>query len=112
VSLGGVLQAEYKYDYLGRQFSRKLVPSNTVIHSVFRSDGKRISEYNEGTGALIRHYVWMGDTPVAVIEGGQFTTSAPTISGGRSFRRPPPGRWSGRRAGCRSAGCGARPARP
>ncbi len=71
VSLGGVLQAEYKYDYLGRQFSRKLVPSNTVIHSVFRSDGKRISEYNEGTGALIRHYVWMGDTPVAVIEGGQ-----------------------------------------
>jgi uncharacterized protein RhaS with RHS repeats len=47
------------------------VPSNTVIHSVFRSDGKRISEYNEGTGALIRHYVWMGDTPVAVIEGGQ-----------------------------------------
>jgi uncharacterized protein RhaS with RHS repeats len=71
VSLGGVLQAEYKYDYLGRQFSRRLVPSNTVIHSVFRSDGKRISEYNEGTGALIRHYVWMGDTPVAVIEGGQ-----------------------------------------
>jgi hypothetical protein len=49
VSLGGVLQAEYKYDYLGRQFSRKLVPSNTVIHSVFRSDGKRISEYRAGS---------------------------------------------------------------
>jgi RHS repeat-associated protein len=26
---------------------------------------------NPGTGALIRHYGWIGDTPVAVIEGGQ-----------------------------------------
>jgi hypothetical protein len=69
LSLNGVLQAEYKYDYLGRQFSRKLVPANTTIHSVFRSDGKRIFEFNEATGALIRAYVWMGDTPVAVIEG-------------------------------------------
>lgn len=26
---------------------------------------------NPGTRALIRHYVWMGDTPVAVIVGGR-----------------------------------------
>jgi RHS repeat-associated protein len=37
---------------------------------VFDSQGRRIAEYNEGTGALIREYVWMGWEPVAVIEGG------------------------------------------
>jgi RHS repeat-associated protein len=37
---------------------------------VFDSDGRRIAEYNETTGALIREYVWMGWNPVAVIEGG------------------------------------------
>ncbi|MBS0564979.1 MAG: RHS repeat-associated core domain-containing protein [Proteobacteria bacterium] len=29
-----------------------------------------IAEYNGGTGALIRQYVWLDDRPIAVIEGG------------------------------------------
>jgi RHS repeat-associated protein len=37
---------------------------------VFDSDGRRIAEYNETSGALIREYVWNGWDPVAVIEGG------------------------------------------
>jgi RHS repeat-associated protein len=37
---------------------------------VFDSEGRRIAEYNEATGALIREYVWNGWEPVAVIEGG------------------------------------------
>lgn len=37
---------------------------------MFDSKGRRIAEYNAGTGALIREYVWMGWDPIAVIEGG------------------------------------------
>jgi hypothetical protein len=31
---------------------------------------KRIAEYNETTGALIREYVWLNGAPIAVVEGG------------------------------------------
>jgi hypothetical protein len=37
---------------------------------VFDSQGRRIAEYNQATGALIREYVWLNWEPVAVIEGG------------------------------------------
>jgi RHS repeat-associated protein len=70
-SINGVLQASYKYDAMGRQAIRTLSsPTAVTIHSVFDSEGRRIAEYNEGTGALIREYVWNGWDPVAVIEGG------------------------------------------
>ena len=70
-SINGVLQAEYKYDFAGRQAIRKLYGANpATIHSVFDAQGRRIAEYNEATGALIREYVWMGWEPVTVIEGG------------------------------------------
>jgi RHS repeat-associated protein len=70
-SINGVLQAEYKYDFAGRQAIRKLYGANPVtIHSVFDAQDRRIAEYNEATGALIREYVWMGWEPIAVIEGG------------------------------------------
>ena len=45
-------------------------PTAVTIHSVFDSDGRRIAEYNEATGALLREYVWNGWEAVAVIEGG------------------------------------------
>jgi hypothetical protein len=70
LSVGGVPTATYRYDAMGRQVTRTLVPSGVTIHSVFDAQGRRIAEYNEGTGALIREYVWMGWDPVAVIEGG------------------------------------------
>ena len=37
---------------------------------MFDSDGRRIAEYDEATGALLREYVWNGWDPVALIEGG------------------------------------------
>ncbi len=70
MSINGVLQAEYKYDFAGRQAIRKLPQQGVTLHSVFDSDGRRIAEYNEATGALVREYVWLGWSPVAVIEGG------------------------------------------
>jgi uncharacterized protein RhaS with RHS repeats len=70
LTINGVLQAEYKYDFAGRQAVRKLPQLGVTLHSVFDSDGRRIAEYNEATGALVREYVWMGWSPIAVIEGG------------------------------------------
>jgi RHS repeat-associated protein len=68
--INGILQASYKYDAMGRQAIRTLTsPSPVTIHSVFDSQGRRIAEYNESTGALIREYIWLGWEPVAVIEG-------------------------------------------
>jgi RHS repeat-associated protein len=69
--INNVLQASYKYDAMGRQAIRTLSsPTAVTIHSVFDSDGRRIAEYNETSGALLREYVWNGWEPVAVIEGG------------------------------------------
>jgi RHS repeat-associated protein len=66
-----VQQASYKYDAMGRQAIRTLTsPTAITIHSVFDSEGRRIAEYNQATGVLIREYVWMGWDPIAVIEGG------------------------------------------
>ncbi len=62
--INGVLQASYQYDAMGRQAIRTLTsPTAITIHSVFDSKGRRIAEYNAGTGALIREYVWMGGLP-------------------------------------------------
>ena len=70
-SINGVLQAAYKYDFAGRQVVRSLTsPTPVTLQSVFDSDGNRIAEYNEATGALIREYVWLNGEPLAVIEGG------------------------------------------
>ena len=65
-----MLQATYRYDVLGRQVLRTLVPSGVTIQSIFDSQGRRVAEYDQGTGALIREYVWLDWEPLAVIEGG------------------------------------------
>jgi RHS repeat-associated protein len=70
-SIGGVLQASYKYDFAGRQVVRTVTtPTAVTVHSIFDSNGNRIAEHNEATGALIREYVWLDGAPLAVIEGG------------------------------------------
>jgi hypothetical protein len=70
LTINGVLQAEYKYDFAGRQAVRRLPQLGVTLHSVFDSDGRRIAEYDAATGALVWEYVWLGWSPVAVIEGG------------------------------------------
>ena len=37
---------------------------------MFDSQGRRIAEYDEATGTLLREYIWNGWEPVALIEGG------------------------------------------
>ena len=69
--INGFLQASYQYDALGRQAIRSLTsPTPVTIHSVFDSQGRRIAEYDEATGTLLREYIWNGWDPVALIEGG------------------------------------------
>jgi hypothetical protein len=70
MSINGVLQGTYKYDFAGRQAIRTIASTGITIHSVFDSQGRRIAEYNQATGALIREYVWLNWEPIAVIEGG------------------------------------------
>ena len=101
--VNGVLQASYKYDALGRQAIRTLTsPTAVTIHSVFDSMGRRIAEYNEATGALIREYVWNGWEAIAVIEGGVISTSEPTISAGQYLPRIRQAQSSGQPATCPS----------
>lgn len=59
-----MVQASYTYDWKGQQAVRRFPASGQAIHSVFDSAGHRIAEYDEGTGALIRAYVWLGEMPV------------------------------------------------
>lgn len=67
----GESPASYQYDALGRQAIRTLTsPIPVTIHSVFDSDGRRIAEYDQATGSLLREYICNGWDPVALIEGG------------------------------------------
>jgi RHS repeat-associated protein len=68
--INGVLKAQYRHDFAGRQAVRTLTSTTQTIHSVFDSAGNRIAEYDQTSGALLREYVWNGLTPVAVIENG------------------------------------------
>lgn len=71
VTLNGSLQAEYVYNFQGQQVLRTVwnggVATKTV--SVFDQWGHRIAEYDGDTNTLLREYIWLGDRPVAVIEG-------------------------------------------
>ncbi|WGH77996.1 RHS domain-containing protein [Jannaschia ovalis] len=53
---------------------RRLITVQRTIHSVHDLDGNRIAEYEvdalAGTHTLLREYVWMDGTVVAVVEGG------------------------------------------
>jgi hypothetical protein len=42
LTINGVMQAEDKYDFAGRQAIRKLPQQGVTLHSVFDSDGRLI----------------------------------------------------------------------
>lgn len=74
LSIDGVLEAEYLYNANGQQVVRRINSTGHTIHSVHDLNGNRIAEYDydntTGASTLIREYIWMGATPVAIIEGG------------------------------------------
>ena len=56
----------------GQQVSRTIGsgPSAVVTLSVHDLAGNRIAEH-DGTGAVLREYIWLDGRPLAVAEGGQ-----------------------------------------
>jgi hypothetical protein len=69
VTVGGVPQGSYLYDYLSRLASRSLPASSATLHLVHDLDGNVIAEY-DASGTLNREYVWLEDRPVAAIDAG------------------------------------------
>ena len=58
----------------GQQVSRTIGsgPSAVVTLSVHDLAGNRIAEH-DGTGAVLREYIWLDGRPLAVVEGGQLS---------------------------------------
>ena len=57
------------------RFSVRFAVAATTTHIIHDLEGRRIAEYDfdpvSGSRTLLREYIWMGWTPLAVIEGGQ-----------------------------------------
>jgi len=74
----GSTTATYTLDGLGQRVKKtgptSIVPSGTN-YFVYDEQGKLLGEYNS-SGALISEYVWLGTTPIAVLQG---STASPTI---------------------------------
>ena len=81
--IGGVSQAAYTYDFAGRQAVRAL--TSFTIQSVFDSENRRIAEYNQASGALIREYVWRDGEALAMIEAGVISLIRTSPIGRPSF---------------------------
>ncbi|MEZ5886873.1 MAG: RHS repeat-associated core domain-containing protein [Paracoccaceae bacterium] len=64
------MQASYRYNALGQQVTRTLA-SGQVIDNLFDMEGHRVAEMDRASGTVIRVYIWLGDMPIAVVEGGQ-----------------------------------------
>jgi RHS repeat-associated protein len=63
-------QGSYGYDYQGHRVWRTVVGSSatTQTHYVFDEAGHLLAEHDGSTGAVLREYVWLDDTPVAMID--------------------------------------------
>lgn len=62
-------QAYYAYDYRGQRVARSvLVPTWSATHYIFDLQGHLIAEHNGDTGAVIKQYIWLDDTPLAVLD--------------------------------------------
>ncbi len=68
LTVGGTLTATYAYDAMGERVSK--INGGATTQYDYDESGHLIGEYNGSTGANIREYVWLGDTPLAQIESG------------------------------------------
>lgn len=72
VERGGNRLGEYYYNVFGQLVLRivtNTVPSGWTMY-FYDQQGRLITEYDGISGDLLREYVWLGDTPIAVIEAG------------------------------------------
>ena len=73
VTLNTVEQATYRYNFAGHQVVRSVWTGGVLAKTISVHDiaGMRLGEYDGATGTLLREYLWLGDRPLAVLEGGQ-----------------------------------------
>ncbi len=72
VERGGLRLGEYYYNVAGQLVLRivtNTMPSGWTMY-FYDQAGQLIAEYDGVSGDLLREYVWLEDTPVAVIEAG------------------------------------------
>jgi RHS repeat-associated protein len=81
VSKNGTQVGVYGYDYLGQRVARQVGTQTTDY--VFDEDGHLLAEHDGATGAVLKEYVWLGDTPVAVIDSTSGAPATYYITAGR-----------------------------
>jgi len=69
----GATTVSYKHNAFGERVSR--VEGANTTHFHYDQDGRLIAE-SDGTGALIREYLWLGDKPLGLVVG---PASSPTL---------------------------------
>lgn len=72
VERGGLRLGEYYYNVSGQLVLRivtNTMPSGWTVY-FYDQQGQLIAEYDGISGDLLREYVWLEDTPIAVIEAG------------------------------------------
>jgi RHS repeat-associated protein len=77
VERGGVRLGEYYYNAFGQlvlRITTNTMPSGWTVY-FYDQAGHPIAEYDGITADLLREYVWLGDTPIAVIEPGSPATT-------------------------------------
>ncbi len=74
----------YGYDYQGHRVWRTVFGTSTVqSHYVYDLQGHLIAEHDGATGAVVREYVWLDDTPVAMIDSSSGTAQTYYIHTGQ-----------------------------
>ena len=66
VAGAGATTVNYKHNAFGERVSR--VEGSTTTHFHYDEDGRLIAE-SDGTGVLIREYLWLGDKPLGLVVG-------------------------------------------
>lgn len=79
ISVGGTVKANYSYDGRNRLSIRQtlnMTPSGTT-YMIHDSSDHIIAEI-DSSGQTVREYIWLGDVPVAVLDGSS-SSSSPTL---------------------------------
>ncbi|MFO0988468.1 MAG: RHS repeat-associated core domain-containing protein [Alphaproteobacteria bacterium] len=73
VAGAGATTVSYKHNAFGERVSR--VEGSTTTHFHYDQDGRLIAE-SDGTGVLVREYLWLGDKPLGLVVG---PATSPTL---------------------------------
>jgi RHS repeat-associated protein len=61
--------AYYGYDFRNQRVWRQVLsPTYAATHYIYDQQGHLLAEHNGDTGAVIKQYIWLDDTPLAVID--------------------------------------------